>query len=71
MRRPSNVVPVVGELIADGGRDFEPQNPALSAPTAGGTNTLASHLRGTGPRVPIQKAIPGSLRNPVVLNIGI
>jgi len=36
-----NVVPVVGELIAAGGRDFELQTPGLRVPDGGGTEALA------------------------------
>lgn len=40
-----NVVPVVGELIADGGRDFELQTPGLRVPDEGGTEALAGVQR--------------------------
>jgi hypothetical protein len=40
-----NVVPVVGELIADGGRDFELQTPNLRVPDRGGTEALAGVQR--------------------------
>jgi len=40
-----NVVPVVGELIADGGRDFELQTPGLRVPDGGGTEALAGVQR--------------------------
>jgi hypothetical protein len=40
-----NVVPVVRELIADGGRDFELQTPALSVRDARATDTLADVRR--------------------------
>jgi len=46
-----NVVPVVGELIAAGGRDFELQTPGLRVPDGGGTEALVGvhrlvHLSG-------------------------
>jgi len=40
-----NVVPVVGELIAAGGRDFELQTPGLRVPDGGGTEALAGVQR--------------------------
>ena len=40
-----NVVPVVGELIAQGGGDFELQTPGLCVPDGGGTRALATIQR--------------------------
>jgi len=40
-----NVVPVVRELIADGGRDFELETRALYVPDAGGADTLVDMQR--------------------------
>jgi hypothetical protein len=40
-----NVVPVVRELIADGGRDFDLETRALSVPDAGGAETLVEMQR--------------------------
>jgi len=40
-----NVVPVVGELIADGGRAVEIQTPGLRVPDRGGTDALADVQR--------------------------
>ena len=40
-----NVVPVVGELIAAGGRDFELETPGLRVPDGGGTEALAGVQR--------------------------
>jgi hypothetical protein len=41
----ANVVPVVGELIAQGDRDFELQTPGLCVPDGGGTKALTGIQR--------------------------
>jgi len=41
----TNVIPVVKELIADGGRDFELRTPGLQVPDAGGTEALVELQR--------------------------
>lgn len=41
----ANVVPVVGELIAAGGHDFELQTPGLRVPDGGGTEALVGVQR--------------------------
>ena len=41
----TNVIPVVKELMADGGRDFEFRTPGLQVPDAGGTEALVELQR--------------------------
>ena len=41
----ANVVPVIKELITDGGRDVELHTPGLEAPDAGGTDALVELQR--------------------------